>query len=1524
MIGQLLIQMRLAAGPAIQGIQRLTGAVNGLATSFNAVGRALSSTNPLVNTATHSYRGLVGQVVSLNRFLNGTLSAIRQVGQGLQNFGVVFSLFISTPIAGFIAGITKELIDFDEQMVEVRKTTDLWGESLERVRDGILSISSATPTRPSDLAQIGAELGRAGIRDGDMILQLIEHADKIQQATTLNADNVIKHLTRVLSIYRVAADDYADEFGKLGDVINELGQANPINEDELLATAQRLAPQASLLGFSLPELFGYSATLAGTAASPERAATQMASAMSSVIAKFPQVATAMGLTNEQMRELINQDPAGFFFDMAVSIDNLSDNVVKSAINTELFGQVGGKAMGALASAYPDLQRNIDLANKAFEEGTSVQREYERSLDAVRAQIGILRNNLTRIGFIFGEAVLPQITKMVSFLIPALQMLGDAFDKLSDKQKLLAVGFALLSAAIGPLIIFLGTFLFTLGIIGTGISTMVATVTNAFVGMAGFITKTVGLIISAIFALFSWQGVLVAVLASTVVAISATLGGATTMIGSFVQNMFGYGVDLIQGFIGGIQSMAGALFSTIGAIFNELFVLFDLMSSPPTAAAKSAPSGGKDPLDAAADIGKAVRDTASAIDSYPSSKGDDVVQNIKSLADTIVDSARRISDADLPRLTGEVFSFINGMRPALSSLSSTGLEGFADIFGQIRGVVSAVGSAVGAESEQINEWIQKSASVLKDFFAALDSGGRATLEGLRSILGDFTGDFEKLIGYQNEYVRVSKKLEDVKKELEGIDDALRDQIMAIASRTDLSLAQRSSLIRRAKLDAAERKRNLEDQRDELEEEKDIANQRVDSQKSLISALEALIFPDTKKKEKAPKVEGDITGQILDIQDVGTTLDFADAQALVNAQTQTFLDKLQRGRQIIQGFIQGLNGVMPSLEIWETLPDEFKRGFESGSKIRTEILGFLDDFKLKLDGAKGAIDEIKETYDIFVLGIKEGLEKLYNSPAYQSFSELDSVFYAIGFAIGWISGTVDDMISKFLELMAAPVGGGGGPSTWDLLLFALYNIAQGFLSIIGMLSDVDELGEAIGALLFGLTHLFVALLNIVGFVARVVGPILGIVAESILLVLQAIGLGLELAVALYSGELDKIPDILTRLQDRIAEHTLFYTPFWESLFTPIGNYISYWFADLEWQWQTAMTAWATLANQFGANLPTKPVAPRPRREDFFTPTPSNTNPTGATSIGAPLPLDLSTVPTDILQQMGTADAQNELRRRGVTSGSAAGPRLQLAQPDLSASVPLQTPSLFANLSATAGGLTQGLEEQLSKLNTTEIEASINEQLAKIGLNTLPASLAAGTQIGTGLTDGLIIGLSGEEADQSLDTLPATIEAWKESKTEDFNKTGTVIAEDITGGVSTQLSKPASYMNGMLSSMSIWASSDNTQRSMKVMGWNIGIGIVTGIIDAIRASYKTISDVIDGVEFFRENGYNPVYPTLPVPPVGYGPSVVPDIAPSNTKSESNSELNFNISIEGGSIEDRKKAEAVADIVYNRIKDDIRKGKI
>jgi len=434
-----------------------------------------------------SFKAFGASVRSVVAMSSQAVTGIRQMAQGIQNLGFTMSAMIGLPVTAALKTMTSEAVDFEKKLVEVEKTTGLAKSQVGELGKELRELAMSTPTSAKDLAELAAEAGRAGVGLGQTlagnvqaarqeILEFVRVMDMMQVSTTLTGEAAAEAFSRFITLF---ADIDTSNIENLGSAINELGQATSVSEDEIVGAMLRIAPAASTLGLSASEVAGLATAITQMSESMSRGGTRVRVALEQMTINYKEAAKLIGVSTEEMAKKLNEEALPTFIELVYAIGQIEDATTSTKVAADIFGTTGANAVKRFAAAYPELQMLMELSNQSFEDGTSLQREFDRALTSTSAQFDILKNAIMEAGYTFMQDLLPIAQEIISALIPAVQELTEWVKSLTTEQKLLAVGIAALVVVGLPLLALLGS-------LGFGFAMIINGAVNLIGGLVGLL------------------------------------------------------------------------------------------------------------------------------------------------------------------------------------------------------------------------------------------------------------------------------------------------------------------------------------------------------------------------------------------------------------------------------------------------------------------------------------------------------------------------------------------------------------------------------------------------------------------------------------------------------------------------------------------------------------------------------------------------------------------------------------------------------------------------------------------------------------------------------------------------------------------------------------------------------------------------------------------------------------------------------------------------------------------------------
>lgn len=272
----------------------------------------------------------------------------------------------------------------------VRKTTGMNRKEVEDLTKALDELE--TRTSRADLLAIAEEGGRLGLPKED-ILAFTEAMDKANVAlgdVFASASDVASVLGKLRGLYQETREmEVGEAYNRIGSALNELGAAGQASEKNIaeFATGVGALPNAFKPSISQALALGAAFEESGIDA---KVASRSYSTLIQTAAKDTEIfAKLMGISKEEIENLINTDPVEFFLQFTQSMSQLDKDGVKTAkaLNKLGIGADGvNKIIGAGAAANERFRRTLALSAEALEEGTSLTNEFNVKNENLAATI----------------------------------------------------------------------------------------------------------------------------------------------------------------------------------------------------------------------------------------------------------------------------------------------------------------------------------------------------------------------------------------------------------------------------------------------------------------------------------------------------------------------------------------------------------------------------------------------------------------------------------------------------------------------------------------------------------------------------------------------------------------------------------------------------------------------------------------------------------------------------------------------------------------------------------------------------------------------------------------------------------------------------------------------------------------------------------------------------------------------------------------------------------------------------------
>lgn len=494
----------------------------------------------------------------------------QQIGDRVKKTGQALSVGLTAPILGIGAASAKTALDFEHSLSMIvglvgvnREEVDGWRGDLERIgRDTGKSLN--------ELAEGLFFVTSAGAR-GSQAIDILEQSAKAAAAGLGETMTVADAVTSAINAYGAENLSAAQATGILVATVRE-GKTAP---DELAGALGRVLPLASQLGVNFDQVGASIAAMTRLGLNASESASALRGVFAALVKPSSDAEKALadlGLTSGALREQIREQ--GLLTVLLSLRDSIGDNQEAMA---RIFPDVEGlTGVLNLVGANAENTRTI-FASLAAETGQTLNSAFAAVADDGSFKLQQSQAQLSQSLAALGSAILPVLLPLIGQLTELLRQATEWFSQLDPATQETIVQVAGLAAAIGPVLVVLGSLVAGLGAI-IPVLTAVGGAILALIAATG----PIGLFILAATAISAawavWGEDVNRIVMETITAIRTWLVDRFDAIVASVKEK----IDAVTGFFAGMyDAVVGNSYvpDMIDGIMDEFGRLGDVMTRP---------------------------------------------------------------------------------------------------------------------------------------------------------------------------------------------------------------------------------------------------------------------------------------------------------------------------------------------------------------------------------------------------------------------------------------------------------------------------------------------------------------------------------------------------------------------------------------------------------------------------------------------------------------------------------------------------------------------------------------------------------------------------------------------------------------------------------------------------------------------------------------------------------------------------------------------------------------------------------
>ena len=387
-------------------------------------------------------------------------------GDKMAKMGDMLTRSVTVPMVAMGTYAAQAAINFDTALANVRKTSDLTEQQLQKLGDSALELSTKQPVTAETILNIEALGAQLGVAD-DELESFAKTVSGLDIATNMDFETAGKEMAQFANITQMTHD----KFQNYGSTIVDLGNHLATTEKDISNMALRLAGVSSAANFSQAEILGMSGAMSSLGIKAEAggsAMTRIIQDISKNVAngtdKVQEYARVSGISAEEFAAKWKEKPMEAIELLVEGLKKSSDSGEDMNVTLEKLGINNirnSDTMRRLAGAGDLLRESVERANTAWNENSALQNEVDQRNESLASRLQVLKNKVDEIAITVGRPLVDAVIDALNAcqpLIDGVANLADGFANMDEAGQRTVLAFAGIVAAAGPVLSVTGRLL----------------------------------------------------------------------------------------------------------------------------------------------------------------------------------------------------------------------------------------------------------------------------------------------------------------------------------------------------------------------------------------------------------------------------------------------------------------------------------------------------------------------------------------------------------------------------------------------------------------------------------------------------------------------------------------------------------------------------------------------------------------------------------------------------------------------------------------------------------------------------------------------------------------------------------------------------------------------------------------------------------------------------------------------------------------------------------------------------------
>ena len=418
---------------------------------------------------------------------------MQEVGDSISSFGRKMTLGVTLPIVGIGVAAVNIQKDFEQSMNALAVMTGAPQKELEKLSDLAKQMGADTVFSAGEAGEAMLELAKAGFTPAQIAGGALQSTMALAATEGMGLADAATIVTQSMNAFGIKAKDSAAAV----DILAAGSVASTASVEDLAGGLKYVGATAGTMGIPLQDVVTGLSSLSNAGIDGTTAGTSLNRMLLGLAGSTPKAAAAIkdyGLNfydaNGQVKPMIE-----IIGQLDEKLGGLNDKQRATALKS-IFGVEGMRAANILleqgAKGYDKLGQAVGKAGVA-------QELSDARMSGTAGALEQLKGSIETAALSIGEALAPALRKVAGFI----KDLADRFTSLSPQTQQVIVVIAAVAAAMGPLLIVIGSLISAIGALSGAMAFLIA---NPIVlAIVGIVAAIAALIAAVVWAYNNFEG-----------------------------------------------------------------------------------------------------------------------------------------------------------------------------------------------------------------------------------------------------------------------------------------------------------------------------------------------------------------------------------------------------------------------------------------------------------------------------------------------------------------------------------------------------------------------------------------------------------------------------------------------------------------------------------------------------------------------------------------------------------------------------------------------------------------------------------------------------------------------------------------------------------------------------------------------------------------------------------------------------------------------------------------------------------